>query len=201
VTVRVGALLWIAAAVGYFAAEAIAAAVLPGYSYALDYISTLGQPGSSPLAHLMNAAFVAQGVLFPAGAVLVAHRSRSRKALLFLSFAMLNGIGNLLVAAVHSGAGSSWHPVGAALAIVGGNAAVLTGAAALRPAIGLRSHRAASVVLGILGLLCLLLVALGTSPVGLWERGSVYPIFIWQVFTAATLLVLPSDTRARRGAG
>jgi len=188
VTVRIGAMLWILATVGYFVAEAIAAAALPGYSYAADYVSTLGRPLTSAHADLMNAAFVAQGVLFPVGAILVVHGTRARKALPFLSFAILNGIGNILVATVHSGAGARLHVVGAALAIVGGNAAVLMAVAALRQLDASRTHRAMSVVLGTVGLGCLIGTALGLPFVGVWERGSVYPIFIWQAYTALYLL-------------
>jgi hypothetical membrane protein len=188
VKVRVGAAMWIVAALGFFVAEAITAAASSDYGYLKDYISTLGVPGRSPRADLMNAAFVAQGVLFPVGAVLTTLGVHARKVLPFLSLASLNGVGNLVVAFVHSGAGSTWHVVGAAVAIAAGNSAVLTGSSVLRRAGGARIHLVASVAIGGLGLLCLLAVALGASPVGLWERGSVYAIFIWQAYTAVYLL-------------
>jgi hypothetical protein len=180
--------MWIAAALGYFVAEAIAAAAIPDYGYLKDYISALGVPGRSPRADLSNAAFVAQGVLFPVGAVLTTLGVHARKALPFLSLAVLNGVGNLVVALVHSGVGSTWHVVGAAVALAAGNAAVLTGSSALRRAGTSRVHLLVSVAFGVLGLLCLLVVALGASPVGLWERGTVYTIFIWQAYTALHLL-------------
>jgi hypothetical membrane protein len=191
--VRVGAWAWIVAALAYFLFEAIAAAAIePSYSYATDYISELGVPGRSPHAVLINAAFVTQAILFPAGALLVVRGGAATRASWFLAFAVLNGLGNLLVATVHSGAGSKWHVAGAVLAIAGGNAAVLAGSAALRRAGASRAYRVVSVVLGILGLLCLLAVALDTShtvlPIGIWERGSVYPIFIWQTVTAGYLV-------------
>jgi hypothetical membrane protein len=178
VSVRVGALLWIASTVCFFTAEAIVASAVPGYDYATDYISMLGDPNSSPRAGLMNAAFIAQAIAFPLGAWLVTRGSRLRITLAFLTFATINGLGNLLVASVHSGAGSVIHPIGASLAIAGGNLAALTGPA----------HRVTSVVLGGVGLLCLVLVALGTPLVGLWERGSVYTIFGWQAYAAVRLL-------------
>jgi hypothetical membrane protein len=188
VLVPIGALLWIVAAVGYFLAEAIAAAALPGYSYTADYISMLGQLDRSPHANLMNAAFVAQGVLFPVGAILLVCGARAGKALAFLAFAMINGIGNIVVATLHSGVGARMHVVGAALAIVGGNAAVLAGGAVLLYQAGSRTHRMVSVVLGTAGLGCLIATALGWPAVGVWERGSVYPTFVWQMFTAVELL-------------
>ena len=192
-TIRIGAWAWVVAALAYFVAEAIAAAAIePSYSYATDYISELGVPGRSPQAVLINAAFVTQAILFPAGALLVARGVAAPRASWFLAFAVLNGLGNLLVATAHSGTGSKWHVAGAVLAIAGGNAAVLAGSAALRRAGASRAYRAVSVVLGVLGLLCLLAMAVDTShtvlPIGTWERGSVYPIFIWQTVTAGYLV-------------
>lgn len=175
------ALLWLSAAAFYFAAEALAATALPGYGYGADYISTLGDPAVSPRAPLMNAAFAFQGVCFAAAAALL---TGPRKRLWFLVFAIGNGIGNVLIAVVHSGQGDPWHVVGAVLAIVGGNGAALVGSGLLAPT----AYRVTSIALGASGLLCLLAVGVGASPVGLWERGSVYPIFAWQILTAVLLL-------------
>ena len=182
---RLAAVLWLLAAAGYLAAEAIAATALPGYRYGVDYISTLGDPAVSPRAPLMNAAFALQGVCFAVAATLfAAQASRSRNRLWLLMFAIGNGVGNVLVALVHSGQGNPWHVIGAALAIVGGNGAALAGSAMLEST----AYRRASIGLGALGLLCLLVVGLGVEQAGLWERGSVYPIFAWQILTAIVLL-------------
>ena len=192
-TTRVGALLWIASALAYFLAEAVAAAAVPGYDYVVDYISALGIPGASPHATVMNAAFLLQGFCFPAGAVLLARGSRARNALPFLVFAVLNGVGNVLVGVVHGGMGSRWHLAGAVLAIVGGNLAVLAGAWLFRHAGRSAVYVAASAVLGGMGLFCATALAVEATPIGLWERGSVYPIFMWQALSAVWLV--------RRGAG
>lgn len=182
---RVAALLWLAGAAGYFAAEALAATALPGYGYGADYISTLGDPAVSPRAPLMNAAFAFQGVCFAlAAALFVTGATRSRNRWWFLVFAVGNGIGNVLIAVVHSGQGNPWHVIGAVLAIVGGNGAAIAGSGLTASKV----HRAASAALGVLGLLCLLVVGSGAHHMGLWERGSVYPIFAWQVLTAVVVL-------------
>ncbi|MDZ7884779.1 MAG: DUF998 domain-containing protein [Mycobacterium sp.] len=175
------ALLWLLAAAGYLAAEAFAAVALPGYRYGTDYISTLGDPTVSPRAPLMNAAFALQGVCFAAAALLVA---TARKRLWFLVFAIGNGIGNVLIAVVYSGQGNPWHVIGAVLAIVGGNAAALAGSGLLTST----AYRATSITLGASGLVCLLVTAAAPTQVGAWERGSVYPIFAWQILTALVLL-------------
>lgn len=202
--VRCGATLWIVAAVGYVALEAVAAAAyVPAHSYTADFISDLGVPRrgaeGSPLAALMNTAFVLQGALFLGGAVLVSRGLRGSRAV--VAIAAVHAVGLVLVAVVHSGppehaGGPSWaHPLGAGLAIVGGNAAILAGSALARRA-GLPAwHVTASVVVGVLGLLCLVMLlvdprtdAVDVLPAGAWERGSVYPITAWEFVTAVILL-------------
>ncbi len=176
------AALWVLGAAGYFAAEALAAAALPGYRYAADYISTLGDPAVSPRAMWMNAAFALQGCCFAAAGLLAMHGSRRRRW--FCAFAAANGIGNILIAIVHSGQGNTWHVIGAGLAIIGGNAAALSSAGWTAP----RWYRGAAVLLGLSGLVSLLVTLAGPAPIGVWERAAVYPIFAWQLMTAGYLL-------------
>jgi hypothetical membrane protein len=188
------AVLWVVAALAYFLLEATAATFVPGYSYARHYISILGVAAWSPWAVLMNTAFYLQGILFLAGAVLMA-RAAGRKALLFLGFAAANAVGNILVGTVHSvpaaGGWPGWHFAGAALAIVGGNAAILAGSSVVRRAGGSRSYRVVSVGLAAVGFLSLVVGWVGSKTglaMGAWERGSVYPILLWQLFTGGYLL-------------
>lgn len=190
------AVLWIAAALIFLAFEAItAAAVVPSYSYAHGYISDLGVPAWSPKAALMNTAFWVQGIGFPAGAVVVVRAlGRGR---LFVWLAVATGVGNVLVAVAHGGSalvaqGYAWlHVVGAVLAIVGGNAAIIVGGSAIRQAIALRGYRGFSVVIALAGFACLALLSIATSkglPPGTLERGSVYTILAWQTLTGVLLL-------------
>ena len=115
------AVAWLSAGIAYLILEAVAAAAFrPHYSYARNLISDLGIPSdNSPLAWLMNTAFCVQGTLFLVGAVLAAPRR------LFLALAATNAVGNVLIAVFHSG--TATHALGATLAIVGGNAAILAG--------------------------------------------------------------------------
>jgi hypothetical membrane protein len=168
---------WLSAGLAYLILEAIAAgAFRPSYSYSHNFISDLGVPSRSPLACLMNTAFCVQGTLFLAGAVLAAPRR------MFLTLAAANAVGNILIAIFHSG--SATHALGATLAIVGGNAAILAAPV---------GWRKASVALGAFGLLSfgLFVVGLKTSgglPLGLLERCSVYSITGWQLLSAVWLL-------------
>jgi hypothetical membrane protein len=190
------AVAWLSAGLAYLTLEAVAAAAFrPHYSYARNLISDLGIPSDdSPLAWLMNTAFCVQGSLFLVGAILTVRAVEARKAGLFLTLAAANAVGNLLIAAFRSGPaahanGTAWvHAIGAVLAIVGGNAAVLAGSRIVSG-----WHRKVSVVLGGFGLLsfALFVIELEASsslPLGVLERCSVYSITAWQLFTAAWLL-------------
>lgn len=208
------AVIWIGAAGGYLALEAIAAAGFrPHYSYRQNYISDLGvtsrdvfhdRPVDSPLAYLMNAGFCLQGICFLAGAVLMVGVVGSRKAGLFLTFAAANALGNILVGTVHSGPiaeadGTVWvHRLGAVLAILGGNIAILAGSALIRKAGAAQWYRAISLGLAGLGLLSFAVLAVDSTsatisllPAGVSERGSVYSIIAWQVVTAVCLVRFP----------
>lgn len=155
----------------------------------------------SPLAYLMNSAFYLQGAFFLIGAILVVRAVESHRAAMFLTFAATNAVGNVLVGTVHGGPtatvdGTAWlHAMGAMLAIVGGNMAILAGSAVLGNFGAPRWYRAASLGLAVLGLLSFVMllidsktVAISVLPDGAWERGSVYSILVWQMFTAACLL-------------
>ena len=190
------AVAWVSAGLAYLTLEAVAAtAFRPHYSYARNLISDLGIPSDdSPLACVMNTAFGVQGSLFLVGAILAVHAVEARKAGLFVTFAAANAVGNLLIAAFHSGPaaraeGTAWvHAIGAVLAIAGGNAAILAGSRVVNG-----WHRKVSVALGAFGLLSFMLFVIelkasSVLPLGAWERCGVYSITAWQLLTAAWLL-------------
>ncbi len=190
------AVAWSSAGLAYLTLEGIAAAAFrPHYSYAHNFISSLGIPSNgSPLAWLMNTAFCVQGTLFLVGAILAVRAVEARKAGLFVTVAAANAVGNLLIAAFHSGPashpnGTAWvHAIGAMLAIVGGNAAILAGSRIVSG-----WHRKVSVALGAFGLLSFALFVIelkesSSLPLGVLERCSVYSITAWQLLTAAWLL-------------
>src|ERR1700742_5395999 len=124
------AVAWLSVGLAYLTLEGIAAAAFrPHYRYAHNFISDLGIPSSgSPLAWLMNTAFCLQGTLFLVGAILTVRAVKARGAGLFVTLAAANAVGNLLIAAFHSGPASrangtaGLHVIGAVLAIVGGDA-------------------------------------------------------------------------------
>lgn len=141
----------------------------------------------------MNAGFVWQGVLFAVAGVLV-FAAGCRGRVPFLVLALVHGAGNVLVAFVHGDAPADGsHVAGAGMAIVGGNAAVLVAGMSLRG-----GCRIASVVIGLAGLASLLALSAG-SPVGLWERGSVYTIIGWELLAATAVFVSSVSKKNSQG--
>ncbi|WP_278312409.1 DUF998 domain-containing protein [Lolliginicoccus levis] len=210
-----------AAAAWYLVCEAAAAVAFPGYSYSRNYISDLGVPVpgvsggrtiDSPLAWVMNAGFIGHGVLFVLGAFLLARAvpTGARRGL-FLALALVHGAGIILVGAfpaeldTSSGATMGFHVVGAVMAIVGGNLALIAGGAlVLRGAVPV-PVRMASIGLGITGLACLVMLVAsqqaGSGIVlgeGAWERGAVYAVQAWELLVAATIATLHRTGSARR---
>ncbi|OPX11332.1 DUF998 domain-containing protein [Mycobacterium sp. AT1] len=192
-TVRIAGACWAVAGVAYLGLEAMAAAGHPGYRYATNFISDLGRP-DSPLSHLMNTAFVVQGTLFLAAAVALTRANRGRSSGLFVACAAANAVGNVVVASVPSGgAGIAWvHVSAAAVAIVGGNAAILAGHRLVSES---RWYRLTSVGLAALGFLAFGMLSVGAVtastvvlPGAVWERACVYTIIGWQLLSAARLL-------------
>jgi hypothetical membrane protein len=173
------AVAWIVGPLTYLILEAVAAAAFPHYSYTQNFISDLGV-AASPREAVMNTAFCLQGTLFLVGAVFL------DRARLFLTLAAANALGNILIAIFHSGVAA--HAVGAVLAIVGGNTAILAGSRTGGPL-----YRRMSIGLGAFGLLSFVVFVLVLkhvvhAPLGVWERGSVYSILLWQMSTAAWLI-------------
>ena len=196
-----GATAWLIAAVAYVLLELLAALAVPGYSYTGHYISSLGVPAWSPRAYLMNGAFYLQGVLFVLGAVLVSFAVRARwTGAVFVTLAVITAAGDFLVAFVHGGSplwndGHEWlHALGAVLAILGGNLAILAGTAVAGRAIGSRAYRLAGLLIGAAGLVILVLLqnykywAVDYLPIGTVERACVYTVMLWQLLTALALL-------------
>jgi hypothetical membrane protein len=172
--------------------EAVVAAGFPGYSYAKNYISDLG------VSSLMNVgAFMVHGLLFLLGAVVVT-RGHPLTGLLsrgFVLAAAANALGNILVGTFHSGMphqAINWHVIGAALAIVGGNVAVILAGVGSRRIGAPRGYARASIIIGVVGIASLVALILngahGPLPAGALERGSVYSIIGWELMTGISIL-------------
>ncbi|MDG4664525.1 DUF998 domain-containing protein [Mycobacterium sp. 236(2023)] len=196
---RLAAIVWIMGATVYLGSEAVSAARAGGYSYAGDFISDLG------VVPVMNiGGFIVHGVLFLVGALVIAGAGAwgSGVGRAFVASATANMVGNVMVGLFHSGtAQAQWHVLGAGLAILGGNAAVITGGIGSRAFGAGHGFRRASIVLGSFGIICLVVLIADAAdgshalPPGVVERGSVYPIIAWELLAAAALIVRGADAR------
>jgi hypothetical protein len=77
-----------------------------------------------------------------------------------LGLVATNAVGNIVIGTVHSG---KLHRVDAALAIVGGNTAILTGSAVIAAISGRRWYRRISKLVAALGLLCLIMLMINSA--------------------------------------
>ena len=208
-----GALAFVVGGSQYAALEAVAASAWrsPPYDYVSNYISDLGvadpqtyggRAVDSPLAWVMNTGFVVEGLLFAAGAVLLATMFAGASRALFVGFALLHTVGIVLVGLFDETTAGGWHVGGAFASIVFGNLAALVAGLAWRR-LGMPGwFGVLSVALPVVGLASeAVLVAGIADPAldGLFERGGVYSITAWQVLFGAVVLV--GTLRGRRDAG
>ena len=166
---RLAGFAWLAC-LQFFAAEAIAAAALPGYSYRFGYISDLGAQ-DSPRHGLMNGSFVVQGVLIATGLALSwGALGRGGRALGGTVSLAVCALGVALVGLAPEDVASGWHYAGAAGNLVGSNLGALL--------IGRRGGVAAGAV-GLAACLALGAESYGGLGVGTLERLASYPFLIW----------------------
>ena len=206
---RRAAVVWIFGGTIWFVLEAIAAIAFPGYNYAHYYISDLGNPTreffegrlvDSRLAWVMNVDFVAHGLAFLVGA-LFAFRAAGRgiTRYLFLCLVALNALGGFAVAAIHSSNHAvandtePLHGLAALISILGGDLAIIVAGIGSRTLGANGLYRTASVLLGAAAIASFV-VLLGTMPharlgSGVWERGSVYPIMLWEIATGFVIML------------
>jgi hypothetical membrane protein len=201
--VALGAACWVLTVV-FFVGQAVAqAASTVPYSLAGNNISDLGNTACgtfaqgryradvcSPLHGVMNATFIATGLLMLSGAV-GSRRAWPRRRLTTAGLVMLvlAGAGQVLVGFRPENVSLGLHALGAVFGIAGANVGVLL----LAVAVWRTSPWTAllSLVVGVLGLVSFLLfvsapsIGLGT---GLVERLAGYPVVLWMIVVGCFLL-------------
>ncbi|MFC9845182.1 DUF998 domain-containing protein [Streptomyces sp. NPDC060223] len=200
-----GAVVLVVNAVQWVVAEAVTAAAWtdPPYSYATNYISDLGVPDCgtqfqgrdicSPSHQLMNASFIAEGILFAAAVVLLSGLVTGRVQRVVIGLGIVHGVGMVLVGLFHGSqdgpdSGLVIHVAGAAVGILCANTLAIM-AGSLR-SLGLPpAYRVFSITVGSLGLLSEAFVGMSTSTAGVFERGGVYSWLLWSVGTGGLLLL------------
>ncbi|MFJ4783148.1 DUF998 domain-containing protein [Streptomyces sp. NPDC088794] len=199
-----GAVVLVVNALQWVISEAVTAGAWksPSYRYAYNYISDLGVPDCgvefqgrdicSPSHDVMNTSFMAQGILFAIGVLLLARMLEGRTRRIVSVLAVAHGVGFVMVGIFHgSPDGASYvlalHLVGALIGIVCANTVVIM-AGRIKSLDLPKPYRVFSVTVGVLGLVSELGVGISTSTAGAFERGGVYSWLLWSVVTGVLLL-------------
>ncbi|RFA13104.1 hypothetical protein B7R22_13975 [Subtercola boreus] len=209
---RAGAVLLILAGLWYFLSEAIAASAWhsPTYSYIYGFISDLGSSEvgtrfqgrlvDSPLHDVMNQAFIVHGVLYIIVAAILFRIIPGRARFTVLAFALVHSVGITMVGLFHESPAALTngvivlHSLGAASAIIGGNATAITVGLVWKRLLAPRWFGIAVTTVGVIGILSfILLQIIGTPPAipigGLVERGAVDTIMIAEMIVGVGLLI------------
>jgi len=209
---RLAGAAWLASGLTYGVTEALSASrFTPRYSYAHNFISELGVSdcgvaahgwnACSPLHGLMNAGFIAEGLLFIVAVGVVFNLLSSRSRYAFAVLAVAHGVGLILVGLFHGGGSAfvngaiAYHVLGATLAIIGGNLAILVSSAP-REFGAPRAIKLLSKTAPVAGILAVVILAIGAArhailllDYGAWERLSVYTILGWEAVFGSWLLL------------
>jgi hypothetical membrane protein len=146
----------------------------------------------SPLHGVMNFGYVAMGVGVAVTVGLLASRLHGFRRVASTALGCLVAVGMILVATFHGGVESvdngtiTLHVLGATIAITLGNTlAIIAGANAARLDFP-RWYARAAIALGVIGLLGLVLLISGATFLdpAVFERVSVYAIFVWLLLTS-----------------
>ncbi|MGY1745990.1 DUF998 domain-containing protein [Blastococcus sp. SYSU D00695] len=187
---RLGALLWFCT-LQFFVVEAIAVARYPlPYSRVDDVLGLLGTSASDGHV-LMNASFVAQGLLVLGGLVLLRPALVGRGAQVATAMLATAAAGLVVVGLVPLSGDDTWHRFGMFLALFGGGLGLIGLAYGVRP----RSE-ALGTVLALLGLLTTAMSVFSLAGVtgylgeGGTERAAAYPLPIGLALTGIALLWL-----------
>ena len=202
-SIRLGALVWILAIQFFIAQIIVQSAWTTPFSLTSNFISDLGNTtcapypiGSanyvcSPWHALMNASFIALGVIILAGALLTWRAfPPTRTRTLGLALLALAGPGPILVGLFPENVNITPHTIGAAAQFVGGNLGIVVLGIALAT-----SHRTPlaifSIILGIAGLLATVLFVSGNYlglGIGGMERIAAYTVPLWLIVAGVSIL-------------
>lgn len=198
----IGPIFWLLA-VQYFVVQVLVASAWPkAYDLKSNLISDLGAVATcgefdgrfvcSPLADLMNLSFMVFGVTITAGAVLI-YREFKRTKLSKTAFVLMaiSGLGTVMVGAFPEDTMPVLHQIGAVLALLLGNVAIVLLAASLR---GIRAaFRIYTYASGGLSIIAFVLfisgIHFGLGDGGM-ERVISYPFTVWMMLFGAYMTIV-----------
>ena len=207
--VRVGLLCGLAAPLLWAAVIVVAGEMRPGFDHASQYISELGERGSTTESFMRHAGFVATGLMHIAyawafRATLARVGARPRLALLVAVLVALNGLGRIGAGmfpcepgcAAPEAPSQRLHHLAATLAFLAMAAATLLGALLFRGDRRLRALAPYSLASGVLALGFLALMSASEptrGATGLYERLASGALTLWVMVTAWRLRALERE--------
>ena len=190
---KIAGIVFILGSLYYTIAEAISAFSFNDVlinTYLSHTISELGIPNiNSPLAFLMNSAFVIIGLTFLFGNFYKFKDFIIKNKVVFYILTLIAAVGVIIVALIHAGnpVTDGYHSLGAIMAILGGNILLIIISRSMDK---FESYQKITLVLGIIGLIAfwIMFFNMGSLYMPVFERLSVYTLIIWSFISGVYLL-------------
>ena len=193
---KIPGIVFIFGSLYYLLAEAISAFSfndLLANTYIFHTISELGIPNAnSPLAFLMNSAFIIIGLCVLFGNFYRLKDFIVKNKTLFYVLTLVTSIGVIIVALIHAGnpLTDGYHSLGAIMAILGGNILLILISKTMAE---FETYQKTVFVLGIIGLFAfwVMFFNMGSIYMPVFERISVYTLIAWSFISGIYLLKNP----------
>lgn len=193
---KIPGIVFIFGSLYYLLAEAISAFSfndLLANTYIFHTISELGIPNAnSPLAFLMNSAFIIIGLCVLFGNFYRLKDFIVKNKTLFYVLTLVTSIGVIIVALIHAGnpLTDGYHSLGAIMAILGGNILLILISKTMAE---FETYQKTVFVLGIIGLFAfwIMFFNMGSIYMPVFERISVYTLIAWSFISGIYLLKNP----------
>ena len=190
---KIPGIVFIFGSLYYLLAEAISAFSfndLLANTYIFHTISELGIPNAnSPLAFLMNSAFILSGLCVLLGNFYRLKDFIVKYKTLFYVLTLVTSIGVIIVALIHAGnpLTDGYHSLGAIMAILGGNILLILISKTMAE---FETYQKTVFVLGIIGLFAfwIMFFNMGSIYMPVFERISVYTLILWSFLSGIYLL-------------
>lgn len=190
---KIAGIVFILGSLYYLLAEAISAFSfndLLTNTYLFHTISELGIPNAnSPLAFLMNSAFIIIGLTFLFGNFYKFKELIIKNKVVFYILTIVAAVGVIIVAMIHAGnpVTDGYHSLGAIMAILGGNLLLIIVSRSMDK---FESYQKITLALGIIGLIAFWIMFFNMQSLymPIFERLSVYTLIIWSFISGVYLL-------------
>lgn len=190
---KVAGIVFIVGSLYYMIAEAISAFAFNDTlvnTYLFHTISELGIPNmNSPLAFLMNSAFIVIGLSLLFGNFHKFKEFIIKNKAVFYILTPITAIGVIIVALIHAGnpLTDGYHSLGAIMAILGGNILLVIISRSMEE---FEIYQKVTLILGIIGLIAFWIMFFNMESIYMpvFERLSVYTLIIWSFITGIYLL-------------